>query len=173
MHNARNRNKVLNLKDKFRALKIPYGIPTVGQLPNQLPKATNLRPRTKSATKSNTKSHAPNQLLYATHQISYYIARPRYGWRSARRSRPARRVRNDPWAGAWKGIPQHGHPLTRPVYGRPRVLSTDKLGHAPNFIFSRGAITPAREGTSLMVPFFFIFLPLARPVYGRPLWEQR
>ena len=63
----------MNLKDKFRALKIPYGIPTVGQLPNQLPKATNQRPRTKSAIKSNTNSHAPNQLLYATHQISYYI----------------------------------------------------------------------------------------------------
>jgi hypothetical protein len=59
----------MNLKDKFRALKIPYGFPTVGQLPNQFPKATYQRPRTKSATKSNTTSHAPNQLLNATHQI--------------------------------------------------------------------------------------------------------
>ena len=48
-------------------------------------------------------------------------------------------------------------PLARPVYFRPRVLSTDKLGHAPNFIFSRGAITPAREGTPKMVPFFSAF----------------
>jgi hypothetical protein len=56
------------LKDKFRALKIPYGIPTVGQLPNQFPKATNQRPPTKSVIQSN--SHAPNQLPNATHQIS-------------------------------------------------------------------------------------------------------
>jgi hypothetical protein len=46
------RNKVL--KFKFSALIIPYGIPTVGQLPNQLPKATNQRPRTKSATNAPT-----------------------------------------------------------------------------------------------------------------------
>ena len=154
-------------KINFRALKIPYGIPTVGQLPNQLPKATNLRPRTKSATKSNTKSHAPNQLLYATHQISYYIARPRYGWRSARRSRPARRVRNDPWAGAWKGIPQHGHPLARPVYFRPRVLSRYKLGHVQ-----------ARPRTLCMVP-FFLFLsgghypPRDVNCSKKNLWGQR
>jgi hypothetical protein len=57
----------MNLKDKFRALKIPYGIPTVGQLPNQLPKATYQRPRTKSATKG----HAPNPLPKATYQASY------------------------------------------------------------------------------------------------------
>ena len=65
------------LKVKFWVLKIPNGIPTVGQLPNQLPKATNQKPRTKShAPKfrihaSVTKSHAPNQLPKATHKISY------------------------------------------------------------------------------------------------------
>jgi hypothetical protein len=123
-----------------------------------------------SYPKPRTKGHAPNQLpnltLTATHQ-SYYMprtksvtifARPRYGWRSARRSCPARRVRNDPWAGACKGIPPHGHPLARPVYFRPRVLSRNKRGHAPNFIFSRRAITPAREGTPEMVPFFLLSL---------------
>jgi hypothetical protein len=35
------------MKVKFWALKIPYGIPTVGQLPNQFPKATYQKPRTK------------------------------------------------------------------------------------------------------------------------------
>jgi hypothetical protein len=35
------------LKVKFWVLKIPDGIATVGQLPNQLPKATNQKPRTK------------------------------------------------------------------------------------------------------------------------------
>jgi hypothetical protein len=63
------------LKVKFWVLKIPNGIPTVGHLPNQLPKATHQKPRTKiqlpkathqkPRTKihtSVTKSLAPNQL---------------------------------------------------------------------------------------------------------------
>jgi hypothetical protein len=63
------------LKVKFWVLKIPIGIPTVGQLPNQLPKATNQKPRTKiqkpyiSYQKPRTKSVT----VIGTHQISYHI----------------------------------------------------------------------------------------------------
>jgi hypothetical protein len=65
------------LTDKFWALKIPYGFPTVGQLPNQFPnhathQISHQRPRTNSATKG----HAPNQLPKATHPI-------RFGFRSS------------------------------------------------------------------------------------------
>jgi hypothetical protein len=66
------------LKVKFLVLKIPNGIPTVGQLPNQLPKATNQKQRTKIQSpninyqKPRTKIQSP-YISYekATNQISY------------------------------------------------------------------------------------------------------
>ena len=68
---------------KFGAFKIPYGIPTVGQLPMQLTKATYQRPRTKSATKG----HAPNQLSKeATYQASYLKGEATYPIRLGFRS---------------------------------------------------------------------------------------
>ena len=75
-------------KHKFGAFKIPYGIPTVGQLPMQLTKATYQRPRTKSASKG----HAPNQLPKATYPIRLGFRSSHYRCAPSELSPPGRHI---------------------------------------------------------------------------------
>jgi hypothetical protein len=120
------------LTDKIWALKIPYGIPTVGQLPNQLSKATYQRPRTKSATEG----HAPNQLPQATYQISYPKGEATYPIRFGFRSSHCRCAPSEP---PFERIRASG-----PPHSRYRVITANAASHQDQF-WLRPGWAPERD----------------------------